>query len=129
MAANLLSGLDDYYSGRTSSDQNPVHPQNDTHSTTIATKQLAKDSERSVDLLHGLTVGRDETQAIDEDDFGEFEVSQPIQPVGWKHEHHLERSPSLAKRLLRKPRDTSVLFDAEDEEVSDGDDFGDFERA
>ena len=150
MAANLLSEFEDFYNPGTSK-SNPA-----TFGSSIApskSKTTQQTTQSSYDLLgedlgSTQTVKSNEPNIAEEDDFGDFETAQstpapatapatapPAKLVSPPPPRIKEisqqplpvRKPRDSGEGLTKPRNENVLFDAEDEESSDEDDFGAFE--
>ena len=148
MAASLLSEFEDFYNPGTSK-SNPA-----TFGSSIApskSKTTQQTTQSSYDLLgedlgSTQTVKSNEPNIAEEDDFGDFETAQStpapapataplaklVSPPPPKIKEIFQQP--LPVRKLRdsgegstKPRNENVLFDAEDEDPSDEDDFGAFE--
>ncbi|KAL9087347.1 MAG: hypothetical protein Q9159_003693 [Coniocarpon cinnabarinum] len=138
MSVNLLQDLDDFYNPTASS----ALPNDGAGDTSLFNSDagLAEDVQNlRIDGFNNTQRTADGLHADDEDEFGDFETAQP-QPMVTRnaqpsHPHPVnspsQSGPAIDRVNVRKPkspRDSNVLFDAEDEEPSDDDDFGDFER-
>lgn len=132
MSANLLLDLDDFYRPSSSNQSGPTAQQGSLSSTKPA--QNASPAQVSNhNLLNDLIphAGAIAPTEDVEDDFGDFETAAPSvpKPPPQRQAANQGSGPAspIKKAASKKPRNANVLFDAEDEEVSDADDFGDFE--